>query len=57
MNSTIFKILFLHIFILLVVPNTVQAKKAPALTKPEMECENLNNLGWQAYKKGDYAEP
>lgn len=43
-------------FILLTVGNTASANETPVLTKPEMECESFNRLGWIAYKKGNYSE-
>lgn len=45
MNSITFKTLFVGMFILLTVHNTV-ANETPVLTKPEMECERFNSLGW-----------
>lgn len=55
MNRTILKNLFLSIFILLAVPNAVLAEEI-SRAQAQKECDKLNNLGWVAYKGGNYSE-
>jgi len=56
MNSTIFKNLFIGIFLLLGVCNIAYADEVPVPSKAQIECESFNSLGWIAYKKGNYSE-
>lgn len=55
MNRTILKNLFLSIFILLAVPDIVLAEEI-STAQAQIECDKLNNLGWVAYKGGNYSE-
>lgn len=55
MNNTILKSIFLSIFILLAVPNAVLAQDT-SMAQAQKECDKLNNLGWVAYKRGNYSE-